>query len=154
MMAGIGEIRQFQSDDAAASAEVLQACIKLDLTVPPAAREELVLIESPAAMIEHSRLYYLAVCALNGKIVGVAGLDLNEIRLLFVHPGHQRLGIGTRLLRHLEGFVPGALFYDVFVYSAPGAVGFYRLHGYEPKGEHGFTIAGQTVPTVFMTKRL
>ncbi len=154
MSPGSGEIRQFQPDDAAASAGVLQACIRLDLTIPQAAREELVQIESPAAMIEHSRLYYLAVCALDEKIVGVAGLDMNEIRLLFVDPGHQRLGIGTRLLRHLEGFVPPALFCDVFVYAAPGAVGFYRLHGYEPKGAHGFKIAGETVPTVFMTKRL
>ncbi len=154
MSPGIGEIRQFQPDDAGPTAEVVRACIRLDQTIPQAAREELVLIESPATMIEHSRLYYLAVCASGEKIVGVAGLDMNEIRLLFVDPEHQRLGIGTRLLQHLEGFVPPALFADVFVYAAPGAVGFYRLHGYEPRGDHGFMVAGQTVPTVFMTKRL
>lgn len=154
MSQNAGIIRQFIAEDACASAEVVRACIKLDLTIPPAAREELIFIESPAVMIERSRLYYLAVCELDGNVAGISGLDMNEIRLLFVDPGHQRLGIGSRLLQHLEAFVPPALFHDIFVYSAPDAVGFYHRHGYQTGGEQGFIVAGQTVPTVFMSKRL
>ena len=51
-------------------------------------------------------LFY--VYEVNGKIIGVAALHpkLNEglgiIRWVYVHPDHQRRGIGTALVKHLE----------------------------------------------------
>jgi GNAT superfamily N-acetyltransferase len=147
-------IRQFMPEDAEAASTIVCSCLRLDPMVPASARDELILMESPASMIERSRLFYMAVSVHAGCVAGVAGVDMNEIRLLFVDPGCQRLGIGSRLLQHLEALVPPALFGDVFVYSALGAVGFYREHGYRPEGEHSFVIAGHTVPTIFMKKVL
>lgn len=147
-------IRQFTPEDAEAASAIVCSCLRLDPMVPASARDELILMESPASMIERSRLFYMAVSVHAGLVAGVAGVDMNEIRLLFVDPGRQRLGIGSLLLQHLEALVPPALFGDVFVYSALGAVGFYREHGYRQEGEHSFVIAGHTVPTIFMKKVL
>lgn len=154
MAAKGGVIRQFVLEDAEVASAIVRSCLRLDPMVPASARDELILMESPASMIERSRLFYMAVCVHAGCIAGVGGVDMNEIRLLFVDPGRQRLGIGSRLLQHLEACVPPALFGDVFVYSALGAVGFYRARGYRPEGEHLFFIAGHTVPTIFMRKVL
>jgi GNAT superfamily N-acetyltransferase len=84
----------------------------------------------------------------------VGGIDLNEIRLLFVAPEYQRRGIGSTLLGHLETLVPPALFSDIFVYAAPGAEDFYRANGYRPKGDHRFMVGETAMPTIFMTKKL
>jgi GNAT superfamily N-acetyltransferase len=147
-------IRQFMPEDAEAASAIVCSCLRLDPMVPASARDELILLESPASMIERSRLFYMAVSVHAGRVAGVAGVDMNEIRLLFVDPGRQRLGIGGLLLQHLEALVPPALFGDIFVYSAQGAAGFYEAHGYRPEGEHLFFIAGHNVPTIFMKKVL
>lgn len=154
MPAESGWIRQFQTEDAKACSDLVRACIKLDPLMPSGAREELVRAESPEVMCERARLFYVAVCILAGAVAGVGGIDMNEIRLLFVAPEHQHKGIGGSLLRHLEAMAPPALFADIFVYSSPGAVGFYRVHGYESGGGHVFAVGDKTVPTIFMTKKL
>jgi len=46
-------------------------------------------------------------CELNGKIVGVAALQpqsecLGNVRLVYVLPEHQRKGVGTSLVTHIE----------------------------------------------------
>ena len=152
MPAGTSLIRQFQPEDAELSSALVCACLKLDPQMAPAVKEELIRGESPAIMRERANSFYMAVSIVQGGIAGVAGLDMNEIRLLFVDPERQRQGIGTLLLRHLEALVPPALFSDIFVYSAPAAVGFYYSHGYRSGGEYAFTVGGLSVATVFMTK--
>ena len=105
-------------------------------------------------MMERARLFYVAVCQLKNEIVGVAGLDLNEIRLLYVSPAHQRLGIGRSLLEHIKAMVPGFMFSDIFVYSSRQAVGFYTACGFVEKGPCIFDLAGEPLQTVFMTSAI
>ena len=104
------------------------------------------------ALAEVSGLYYLAVYELGAQIVGLCGLDLNEIRLLYVSPLYHRRGIGSALLEHIESMVPAALFSDIFVYSASSAQSFYQARGFRNGGELTLELNGIAVPTVFMTK--
>lgn len=147
-------IRPFGMKDADACCELIHACIRYDLEMPPAQRELLLRSETPQAMVERSGLFYVVVWESEDSVAGIGGLELNEIRLLYVSPAHQRRGIGGALLDHLEAMVPPALFKDVFVYAAPSAAGFYRTRGYESRGEHLFEAAGHMIPTIFMNKRL
>ncbi len=110
--------------------------------------------ESPDAMIRRASLFYLAVHDSAESIQGVAGLDMNEVRLLYVSPDHQGRGIGSALLAHLESMVPPSLFADVFVYSTFAAVDFYRAHGFAACGEFAFDFDGEQLTTVFMTKSI
>jgi len=154
MQGRIGAIRQFQHADADACSAIVRACLLQDPLMQPLAGAALPQEESRAILCEWAGRFYMAVCALENCLAGVGGVDMNEIRLLSVHPDHQRMGIGSALLNHLEDMVPPALFSNVFVYAAPAAAGFYQRHGYRSEGEHAEHFGSVTVQTIFMTKRL
>ena len=145
-------IRQFQAQDAEACSALCRACLQTDPMVPRGARETLLRLETAAAMRERANLFYLAVCLRDDRMLGAAGIDMNEIRLLFVDPGQRRCGIGASLLEHLEAFVPPAMFEDVFVYASPDTVGFYLSQGYREGGDCRFNLRDYTFRTVFMRR--
>ena len=145
-------IRQFEPRDAAACCELIQDCIRRDRLLHPELRRALLAAESPDTMRRRAASFYLAVYETDGAALGIGGVEMNEIRLLFVSPDRQGEGIGRSLLQHLEAMVPPALFQDVFVYSTPGAAPFYRKQGYEARGPHTFDVAGEPLETVFMVK--
>jgi GNAT superfamily N-acetyltransferase len=144
-------IRQFQPEDAASCCRLIHACLDGDASFSFALREKIRSGETPPVMNERARLFYVAVCELENRIVGLGGLDMNEIRLLYVSPQHQRRGIGRALFEHLKAMVPGILFPDIFVYSTLQAVGFYKACGFMEKGPFCFDLAGEPLPTIFMT---
>ncbi len=149
---GSRKIRQFRELDARECSDLVRACIMLDRDIPPVTLARLLREESPQLMCKRAAIFYLIVCELDGTIVGLAGLDLNEVRLLYVDPKHQRRGIGRSLLQYLERMVPPALFCDIFLYSTPSAESFYRARGYQSLGDHVFDLDGHPLPTVFMVK--
>jgi len=104
-------------------------------------------------MAERARLFYLAVWETEGEVLGVVGLDMNEIRLLCVSPEHQRRGIGRALVDHVKNMTPGILFADIFVYSAPPAVDFYKACGFMEGGALDLDIGSEPMDTIFMTFR-
>ena len=147
-------IRQFESSDAETCSGLICDCIRHDAEIPAGLRQALLQAESAQSMEERSRLFYIAVWETAGVVAGLGGLDMNEIRLLYVSPAHQRRGIGRAILEHLEGLVPAALFKNVFVYAAVSASSFYETRGYVSGGKHVIEIGGQILPTIFMTKPL
>ena len=150
----IAMIRKFTTADAVSCSNLIQACIASDRSIPASLRDAMIRSESPDAVIERSRLFYVSVHESDSRISGIAGLDMNEIRILCVSPEHQRRGIGRLLLNHVMEMVPGALFPDVFVYAATGAVAFYKAAGFEEKGPMAFAFAGDTLQTVFMIRAI
>ncbi len=144
-------IRQFQPEDAPVCCNLIHACLESDPSFSMILREKIRGSETPLTMNERARLFYVAVYELENQILGVAGLDMNEIRLLCVSPEHQRCGIGRALFDHFKPMVPGILFSDIFVYSSIQAVGFYRACGFIEKGRFSFDIAGEPLSTIFMT---
>jgi GNAT superfamily N-acetyltransferase len=144
-------IRPFQTEDASACCRVIHACLEADTSYPAALRSKIRAGETPQSMAERAALFYVAVYEEEARIPGFVGLDMNEIRLLYVNPGSQRRGIGRSLFTHVLAMVPGALFSEIFVYSTLGAVGFYESCGFKNKGRHDFDVAGEPLPTVFMS---
>ena len=144
-------IRQFQYQDATSCSRLIHACLQNDPLYSLALREKISGLETAQAMMERARLFYVAVYESDDGILGVAGLDMNEIRLLCVSPEHRRLGIGQALLEHIKAMVPGFLFSDIFVYSSLQAVGFYRAGGFCEKGPFVFDLDGEQLQTIFMT---
>jgi GNAT superfamily N-acetyltransferase len=147
-------IRQFRPEDADACSELVRASVETDPSLGPEVRRRLLQLETPERMVERARLFYVAVFEEHRTVLAVGAVDLNEIRLLYVTPGRQRMGIGRDLLRHLEAWVPPALFHDIFVYAALPAGGFYRAQGYQSLGEHIIDVDGFPLPTLFMRKRV
>ena len=145
-------IRQFRPEDAQQCNDIVLSCIRTDRFLSENLRAILLRTETPDRMVERARLFYIAVSEDQSAIRGLGGLELNEIRLLYVAPEHQRSRIGSEMLLHLQSLVPAALFPDIFVYAAPGAVGFYRAHGFQARGDYLIRIGEESLPTVFMTK--
>lgn len=143
-------IRQFRNTDAAPCTRLIHSCLESDASYSPALREMFRRLETPQAMTERARLFYVAVYESGGEISGVAGLDMNEIRLLCVDPGHRRIGIGRALVEHIKSMVPGLLFSDIFVYSSLQASGFYRACGFVDRGPFVFDVNGESLQTLFM----
>jgi citrate lyase synthetase len=144
-------IRQFQPQDALSCCRLIHACLKSDSSLTSTLRQKIFCMETPQSMIERARLFYIAVYEEENRILGVAGLDMNEIRLLCVLPECQRRGIGRTLLDHIKSMAPVILFADIFVYSSIQAVGFYKACGFAEKGPFTFEIDGEVLRTVFMT---
>ncbi|HTY63967.1 MAG TPA: GNAT family N-acetyltransferase [Acidobacteriota bacterium] len=144
-------IRPFQPEDASACFRIIRACLQADASYPPALQSKFGNREASWSISECARLFYVAVYEDESRILGFAGLDLNEIRLLYIDPVYQRRGIGRRLFEHLKEMVPGTLFPELFVYSTLGAVGFYESCGFKNKGPFVFDAGGIPLPTVFMS---
>ena len=144
-------IRQFKVEDASACCDLIRACVQDDLSIPEALRARILATETPQSVIERASLYYVAVYEWERRIVGMAGLDLNEVRLLFVSPARRRAGIGRVLIEHLKAMVPGTFFFDIFVYASMQSVEFYRSCGFVEKGPFELDFDKGKLRTVFMT---
>lgn len=147
-------IRQFMPEDAEACCRLVHKCLASDPQLSSSLSDGLRTLETPQAMRKRSTLFYIAVYESQSEVVGVAGLDLNEVRLLYVSPGHQSQGIGEALLAHLESMVPPSVFADIFVYAVPSAADFYSHRGFKEMGECSFDLNGEPFRTIFMTKPL
>jgi N-acetylglutamate synthase-like GNAT family acetyltransferase len=147
-------IRQFQSADAVDCSKLIHACLQKDLSLSPLLREKMRQQETSERMLERNRLFYTAVYESKNRILGIVGLDMNEIRLLYVSPDHQYQGIGRALVDHIQSMTPGAFFQDIFVYSSLPSVGFYKACGFGEKGPFHFNFDGWSIPTVFLTFKI
>ena len=144
-------IRQFQPDDAVSCSALIRDCLEHDPSIPPALCKKFIAAETPEGMEERARLFYVAVYETDGRILGIVGLDLNEIRLLCVSPQSRLRGIGRALFEHCRSMVPGILFPDIFVYSSIQGRDFYKACGFVEKGPASFDLAGEQLHTIFMS---
>ncbi len=130
---------------------LVRACIEEDSSISASLRKRILEGELPDTMRERAKLFYVAVYELESRVLGIVGLDMNEIRLLCVLPEYQRRGIGRSLLDHIRPMVPKDFFSDIFVYSALQAIGFYRACGFTEKGYVCFNLGVESLRTMFMT---
>jgi GNAT superfamily N-acetyltransferase len=144
-------IRPFQPEDASACCRIIHACLEADASYPSGLRAKIRAGETAQSMRERAALFYIAVYEEENRILGFAGLDMNEVRLLYVAPNSQHRGIGRSLFEHIKAMVPVAVFLEIFVYSTIGASGFYRACGFKDKGPFVFDLGSESLPTVFMT---
>ena len=75
----------------------------------------------------------LVVATEEGRIIGFGGIDVHaaeQVKWLYLLLQHQGAGFGSEILQHLESIGWDAGLASLRVHSAPGAVNFYRRHGY------------------------
>lgn len=97
-----------------------------------------------------------AVAVLEGQVIGSAvATERGRVAYLwgmYVHPAHQRQGVGTALLGHAVGWLSQAGSVEVRVLpSSPWAVAFYGRHGFQETGRESFEAApGHVVQALVM----
>jgi N-acetylglutamate synthase-like GNAT family acetyltransferase len=68
-----------------------------------------------------------------GRVLGIMGIqdkgDVALVRHAYVAPGTQRSGVGTRLLRHVEGLTDKPILIGTWA-AASWAIEFYRRNGF------------------------
>jgi GNAT superfamily N-acetyltransferase len=75
----------------------------------------------------------LMIAQIEGRIIGFGGIDVyaaEQVKWLYLLPQHQGAGFGSEILSRLESIGWEAGLDSLRVHSAPGAVNFYRRHGY------------------------
>ncbi|MBT3274454.1 MAG: GNAT family N-acetyltransferase [Spirochaetales bacterium] len=131
-------IRKCSKDDTEPLSQLIYRAIKHGF---PGYYKETQITESqkhflPDSLLEDLQCRYVA--ELDNSIVGTIGLikhrDYEEtglIRALFVDPSHQRKGIGTRLIRYVEGLAKTENWKYMRVRASFNGLDFYRVMGYE-----------------------
>ncbi|MEP6741936.1 MAG: GNAT family N-acetyltransferase [bacterium] len=69
------------------------------------------------------------------RIIGFGGIDVQateQVKWIYLAPANQGAGIGSKILARLEAIGWEAGLASLRLHSAPGAVEFYRQHGYRP----------------------
>jgi ribosomal protein S18 acetylase RimI-like enzyme len=117
-------IRRATPDDAAAVSRVFVAA-RDEMTYLPRIGEE----HRPLLggwFIERGPIW---VAEEDGAVAGFSGIKDGELTHLYVEPGAQNRGVGTRLLEHAKTMSPEELFLWVFQRNE-GARRFYERHGF------------------------
>jgi GNAT superfamily N-acetyltransferase len=95
-------IRHYQSSDAARCCEIILGCLPQLDGLNAAARELLQSKLIPDRLDAELTGLHAVVYEENGEVLGLAALDGDEAKRLYVDPAAQRRGIGRRLLEDIE----------------------------------------------------
>jgi GNAT superfamily N-acetyltransferase len=121
-----------QADFAAMLAIVNEAAVAYRGVIPADRWHEPYMPAAELAQeIAHGVLFWVAEAA--GRILGVMGIqDKGEVALVrhaYVAPAAQKKGVGTLLLRHVEGLADKPVLIGTWA-AASWAIEFYRRNGY------------------------
>jgi GNAT superfamily N-acetyltransferase len=135
----MGNIKPAQLDDASAIRELISYTLRRCVVADDASYEAVysdicTILDSWAANPEGS-VHLVYECG--DSIVGVVLIsNFERMHLLFVHPSHQRKGIGRALVdRALEACRLSGGSTRVTLNSSNHAAAFYREYGFVPNGE-------------------
>jgi N-acetylglutamate synthase-like GNAT family acetyltransferase len=149
-------LRNFSTEDAEQlSRMIARTLLKVNgRDYSTGAIEELIPFFTPERLIETASEQYMVVCVHEGDVVGVASLDGDRVRNVFVDADLQRQKIGTLLMREIEAHALESHQTRLYLHSALSAEYFYRALGYESMGPIDRELKGHPVPEVKMSKRL
>ena len=103
---------------------------------------------------QDSTVCTVAECEAKTVGFGIALPAEGWLRALYVHPDHSALGIGTKLLHHIERQCQSAGTESLQVNASHNAEGFYRRHGYELIGPTTQRLTEIiSMPAIHMMKR-
>jgi GNAT superfamily N-acetyltransferase len=91
---------------------------------------------------------------IKNKLAGTIGLQKNEIVGLYVSYSMRGLGIGRKLLNHLEDYALNRNMEKLILHSTPSAINFYTLNGYETLSSGTIKISGIEFKETKMEKKL
>jgi GNAT superfamily N-acetyltransferase len=147
-------LRRFQAEDADRLSRLIIRSLRVVSSREYSMEtiEALITFFTPDKLIEMARAQYMIVCVRDDDIVGVASLDGNRVRNVFVDADLQRKGIGKLLMSGIEAHPNENNQTNLYLYSALSAQGFYEALGYRATGMIDRHHNGYPLPVVKMEK--
>lgn len=127
------EVRRFEPDDAEKISHLIVQNLQQVLIqdYPHEAIEVLMPFFTPEKLIEDSRQQFVLVGIVGHNLVGVASLDHDRVRNVFVDITRQRQGIGKKLMAAIEAYAQAQQLKKIYLMAATSARGFYEKLGYK-----------------------
>jgi GNAT superfamily N-acetyltransferase len=146
-------VRPYRSTDAEAVSDIIRTTMRISNSVDylPERLQPLIDYFSSAKVEEINRSRICLVAEEEGKLLGTAGLEENEIVTFFVLPAHQGRGIGSALLRNLEEYARAQHIAELKLDASLTGTPFYAHHGYQQTGS---IVDGTAGPQISMRKQL
>jgi len=147
-------IRRFEKGDASdVSRLVIDNLMLVNIgDLGEAATKAMVRFYTPQLLLEYAERGEMSVATEKSSIVGTATLEDNRVRNVFVRVDQQKKGIGSILMRHIEGTAGRQGQTELYLQAHGAAVGFYRNLGYEYVEAKEEQIGGTPVRMVVMKK--
>jgi putative acetyltransferase len=146
-------IRAFAPHDAEAVSALIQHTMRVSNShdYPLARLQPLIDYFSPDKVRQLNQERVCLVAEIDGQVIGTAGLEDVELVTFFVHPDHQGMGIGTRLLAAIEEQARARGLTRITVDSSLTGAAFYARMGYV---RTGVEFEGTAGPQIGMEKQL
>jgi len=127
------QIRKFKKTDAPKVSQLIRKCITelFPHYYPKKVIDVLYKKNTPKSVIKRSneRDYY--VMEEKNHILGIMGIQKNNIRTSYVNPAYHKKGIGRKLLNHLENIVLEKNYSKLTTHSSLSAKTFYQKCGFK-----------------------
>jgi GNAT superfamily N-acetyltransferase len=149
-------VREFAPEDAERLSRLIVRNLRRVLIrdYSPEAIEALAPFFTPARLIDVARNQHVIVCVRGADPVGIASLDGDRVRNVFVDVDMHRQGIGRLLMAHLEAYARENNVTRIYLHAALSAQAFYRALGYETVERIERELDGVPIPDIKMEKDL
>jgi N-acetylglutamate synthase-like GNAT family acetyltransferase len=149
-------IRRFTAEDAEQLSQLIKRTLRKvnSRDYSMGAIESLIPFFRPESLIQKASEQYMIVCIDAGDLVGVAALDGDRVRTVFVDADRQRRGIGKLLMADIEARAIDTHQTRLYLHAALSAENFYQALGFEAIGPIDRELNGFPVPEVEMAKKL
>lgn len=149
-------VREFQAEDAERLSRLVIRTLRTvsSQEYSQGAIEALVPFFAPGKLLEKASSQYMIVCVDGGELVGVASLDRDRVRNVFVSADMQRRGIGRTLMANIESVARGRGLERIYLHSALSAQSFYEAIGFRAMASIDRELDGFPLPEIEMEKDL
>jgi N-acetylglutamate synthase-like GNAT family acetyltransferase len=150
------EVRNFEPEDAEKLSQLIVQNLQQVLIedYPNEAIEALMPFFTPEKLIEDSKHQFMLVGMLGNDVVGIASLDDDRVRNVFVDVARHRRGIGKKLMTAIEAYAQEQHLKKIYLMAAISARGFYEKLGYKIVKRFDRDLNGIPIPEIQMEKAL
>ena len=150
------EVRNFEPEDAEKLSQLIIQNLQQVLIqdYPNEAIEALTPFFTPEKLIKSSKQQFTLVGTLGNELVGIAFLDYDRVRGVFVDVAKHRRGIGKKLMGAIEVYAQEQHLKKIYLMAAISAFGFYKKLGYRVVKRFDRDLGGISIPEIQMEKVL
>ncbi|MBT3721381.1 GNAT family N-acetyltransferase [archaeon] len=110
--------------------------------------------ETPKKFLKRGKNRIYIVVTKKKRILGIAGLEENDVKSFFVNPSYHKKGIGNLLISEIEKIAKLRKLKTLTVHSSFNAEGFYAKCGFKKIRKFANKVGPIILEGIFMEKKL